>query len=111
MKTKIEKIIKYVWKEKIDFIILSFFSIGLYFIYDLESSILWTIFLAFARFDWDSRIVGGMAIFWLLLCPFFLYLQIDAAAEQSAVYAYFLLVITVVLQIIEYFKFPDRFPE
>jgi hypothetical protein len=110
MKLKIKKLFGYIWKKKIDFIILSIFSLALYSIFDLESAILWTIFLVFARFDWDSRYVGGMAIFWLLLCPFFLYLQLDAAAEQSAVYAYFLLVITVVLQIIEYFKYPDRFP-
>lgn len=108
---KIKNLFQYIWKNKNDFVILAiFFAVFNYFL-DTESAVLWAIFLAFARFEWDNRIVGGVAIFWLATCPLMLYLQLDAAAEQFAVYAYFFLVMTVVLQIIEYFKYPNRFKD
>ena len=44
---------------------------------------------------------ASCAIFFLALCPFLLWLKKDAIAEQSAIYAYYFLVISVILMIIE----------
>jgi len=61
-------------------------------------------FLAFLMYRWSSRLPGVLAILTLTACPILLALKLDAAAEQTAVYAYLFLVMTVVLQIIEYWR-------
>ena len=67
-----------------------------------DTAFFWSLFLAFLFFAWDSRYVGALAILALTACPILLSLDLQEYAEQMAVYAYYLLVITVVLQIIEY---------
>ena len=52
---------------------------------------------------------GGVALFFLTLCPFLLIFKKDAIAEQSAVYAFYFLVISVVLMIFE--NYFDKTPE
>lgn len=47
---------------------------------------------------------GGLALFFLALCPFLLVFKKDALAEKSAIYAYYFLVISVILIIIENFS-------
>lgn len=111
MRVKVKNLIKYLVKEKYNFLILFVFSFALNELLDTESAIFWTIFLAFGKFEWDNKIVGGAAIFFLALCPLSLSLQLDLLAEQFAIYAYYFLVMTVVLQAIEYWKYPDRFAE
>jgi hypothetical protein len=76
---------------------------------NLSTALLWTLFLSFAWFDWDNRIVGVMGLFCIALCPFFIQFKHDDWAEVSAVYAWFFLVITVGLQLIEYKRHPERF--
>jgi hypothetical protein len=76
--------------------------ITLVIILDFETSFFWTLFSAFLLFEWDSRIVGSFAILALTACPILLSLEYQADAEQMAVYAYYFLVMTVVLQIIEF---------
>lgn len=49
----------------------------------------------------DGRIPASFALFFLILTPVFLILNLEELAEQFAVYAYYFLVITVVTQIIE----------
>ena len=68
----------------------------------LNAALLWLLFLAFAFYDWDNRVVGVLAVFTLMTCPILLQFKQDAYAETMAVYAYFFLVMTVALQIIEY---------
>jgi len=75
----------------------------------LNAGLLWLLFLAFALYDWDNRIIGVMALISLATCPLLLALKQDAYAEQMAVYAYFFLVMVVVLQIIEYKRHPEVF--
>jgi hypothetical protein len=61
-----------------------------------------TIFLIWLVFQLDSRIIASVAIVFLICIPFLLTFGQDARAEQIAVYAYFLLAITVALQIVEF---------
>lgn len=72
---------------------------------------LWSVFLLFAYYDWENRIVGVFALLSLVSCPVLLQLKRDDQAEVMAVYAYFFLAMTVGLQLIEYKRFPERFPE
>ena len=76
-----------------------------------EAMVFWTVFLSFLLFGWDSRFAGALAILALTACPILLSLDFQADAEQVAVYAYYLLVMTVVLQIIEFKRHPERFVE
>ena len=70
-----------------------------------------TLFLAFALYGWDNRVIGGLALLSLASCPFLLLFKQADLAEIMAVYAYFFLVLTVVLQIIEYQRHPELFRE
>ena len=69
-----------------------------------------SLFLVWLVFHFDSRIVAGVAIAFLVTIPILLSLGQDGQAEQIAVYAYFLLAITVALQIIEFKRTPRRKP-
>lgn len=48
------------------------------------------------------RISAAIALVFLTACPLFLWLHKETAAEESAVYAYYFLVLTVILQIIPF---------
>lgn len=68
-------------------------------------------FLKLVKLFWKNLLAGyfvswtgGVALFFLGLCPFLLVFKKDAIAEQSAIYAYYFLVISVVLMIIENFN-------
>lgn len=77
-------------------------SVLSYFLWGLSSALLWFLFLAFFAYGWESRIVAAFALICLAICPILLSLKKDALAEQMAIYAYYFLVMTVVLQIKEY---------
>jgi hypothetical protein len=76
-----------------------------------ELVIFWTIFLMFAFYSWDNRITAVGAIISLATCPILLIAKQDVAAERVAVYAFFFLTMTVTLQIVEYKRHPERFPD
>lgn len=61
----------------------------------------WSVFLLWATWRLDARIIGAVALAFLVTIPALLYIGQDIRAEQLAVYVYFLLAITVVLEIIE----------
>lgn len=62
----------------------------------------WTLFLVWAVFKLDSRIIGVGALTLLILIPLALSSPLyEWVAEQLAVYVYYLLCITVVLQILK----------
>jgi len=122
MKKKINKIKNWIVKlfklikrdildKKILIVLLIVISVTLGFLWGLSAGLLWFLFLAFALYDWDNRVIGVMALISLVSCPFLLSFKQDALAEQMAVYAYFFLVMTVVLQIIEYKRHPELFKE
>ena len=69
---------------------------------NVESIFFIFIFFSFLLYGWDSRITAFGALVSLASCPVLLIFQNQSLAEDMAVYAYYFLVITVVLQIIEY---------
>lgn len=79
--------------------------------FSAESVFFIIVFLTFLIYQWDSRVLAGAALLSLVGCVAFLTFKYDADAEAMAVWAYYFLVMTVVLQIIEYRRHPDRFAE
>lgn len=77
-------------------------SVAAYFLWGLESALLWLLFLTFLVYGWENRIIAFFALAFLVSCPILLAFKKDAWAEQMAIYAYYFLVMTVVLQIIEF---------
>jgi len=75
--------------------------------FGLESIIFIVLFIAFALYRWDSRLVAGGALISLISSLILLVAKQDALAEQMAVYAFYLLAMTVVLQIIEFKRHPE----
>ena len=64
------------------------------------------LFLSFLLYRWESRVIAALALAFLAMCPILLSFNSDwgdAAAQQMAVWAYLLLVITVALQAIDLF--------
>lgn len=68
---------------------------------DIVSALLWMIFLMFLVYRWDNRILGAAAIVLLVACPILLSVGLEPWAELIAVYAFFFLVMTVTLQLVE----------
>ena len=60
--------------------------------------------LAILFLGWDSRFFIGFALIFLIFCPFLLAFDKQAIAEKLAVYAYYLLVVGVIMQLIQHFK-------
>ena len=83
-------------------LIVVFFTIVAFFLWGLSSTILWLLFLAFLVYGWENRIIAVLALFSLAVCPILLTFKKESLAEQMAVYAFFFLVMTVILQIIDY---------
>ncbi len=67
-----------------------------------ESIIFTAIFIAFALYRWDSRIVAGGALISLASSLFLLIAERDVLAEQMTLYAFYLFAIAAVLTMIEY---------
>ncbi len=75
----------------------------------LESIFFIAVFLSFLLYAWDSRILAACALASLASCSFLLSFNQNALAEQMAVYAYFFLVMTVALQIVEYKRHQNEY--
>jgi len=52
----------------------------------------------------ESRISASITLLFLIFCPILLIMKKESLAEQMAIYAYYFLVITVVVQIREYLR-------
>jgi len=92
--------------------VLALILAGLFFWWlGMSAGLLWLLFLMFLLYGWENRIIGVMALICLVTCPFLLTFKQDAWAETMAVYAYFFLVMTVVLQIVEYKRHPELYNE
>ena len=100
-------VVQYPWRLLLAFTIAALFGAW----FGVRAFALWSVFLLFAFYDWENRIVGVFALLSLVSCPVLLQLKRDEQAEVMAVYAYFFLAMTVGLQLIEYKRFPERFPE
>jgi len=111
-------VIKSLLKAKNDILEKKYYSILLILLFavlifkvSLTAGIFWLIFLSFLIYDWDSRITASLALLFLISCPILLSLKKDAIAELMAVYTYYFLVITVILQIVEYKRHPEEYSD
>jgi len=92
--------------------VLALVLAGLFFWwFNISAGLLWFLFLMFLFYGWENRIIAVLALISLASCPILLYFKQDAFAETMAVYAYFFLVMTVVLQIVEYKRHPELYNE
>lgn len=82
--------------------VIAIVALMLWLTIDFRDAFLWTVFLLWWAFRLDARILGGIAIAFLVAIPIAQSFGADAKAEQLAVYVYFLMVMVVTLQIIEY---------
>ncbi|MBA4317849.1 MAG: hypothetical protein C0412_05565 [Flavobacterium sp.] len=77
-----------------------------------EHTIVGTLILAYfglsLLWGWSSRISASGALLFLAGCPALLILKNDALAETFAIYAYYLLVITVVGEIVDLKRHPEQ---
>ena len=97
-------LLKDIYRKKIRILFVIGLAVGAYYLWGLSSSLLWGLFLIFLFCAWDSRVIASLALVCLSACPVLLHLKMDKTAEEIAVYAYFFLVMTVVLQIFEYWR-------
>lgn len=84
--------------------------VGMFIIWQLGImwGLLWLVFLSFSIFEWDSWIIAFLALIFLVSCLFLTIYKKDLLAEQAAIYAFYFLVMTVVLQIVEYVGRPKN---
>ena len=108
----IQYLFYWAWEDIIEWpwplapILMVLLGVGWY--VDVVSALLWATFLAFLLYRWDSRILGVIAILLLVACPILLALDLQAWAEVAAVQAFFFLVMTVVLQLVELIRNPPE---
>ncbi len=92
-------------------VILVIISVLFGYLWGVSAGLLWFLFIAFALYDWDNRVIGVLALISLVSCPFLLQFKQDDFAETMAVYAFFFLCMTVALQVIEIKRHPENFKE
>ncbi len=102
----VRKIFGDIMKKKYYSLALAMLFFVLWWQLSLTAAIFWILFLSFLLYQWDSRDIALLALISLASCPFLLIFKKEALAEQMAIYAYYFLVITVVLQIVEYWGSP-----
>ncbi len=63
-----------------------------------------TIFFIFLLYKWDIRIIVGASFIFLASCPVLVIYKRENIAELTAVYAYYFLLMVVILQVKEYLE-------
>ena len=77
------------------------FLIGLYFSWTLPESIIFALFISSILKPVDSRFFAVPGLFFLILTPIVLYSGNKKTAEEIAVYAFYFLVMTVMMAFVE----------
>lgn len=102
----IDSVLDTLIKHKIkSYIILGIFIV-LVFLINFKAAFLFSYFILFLFFGFDDRVPMVIGIVLLLICPILLIFKKEAVANGLAIWAYYFLVIGVVLQIAEYIKTP-----
>jgi hypothetical protein len=70
--------------------------------FNIDSIFFLSLFAAFFLYRWESRVMAAGALVTLAACPPLLMVGEHALAEQMAIYAYYFLISTVALQILEF---------
>jgi len=97
---KKELIKKYITQKKIDLaILLVAFLLGIYFDWTIVGTIIFVIFIAIILKPIPGRILAIPALFCLSLTPVLLILEKEVRAEEFAIYAYYFLVMAVIMEV------------
>ena len=89
-------------QKKVRFVFVIIISVIFFWQVSLNAGLFWFLFLIFLFYGWENRIIASLALISLASCPFLLIAKKEYLAEKMAIYAYYFLVMTVILQIIEY---------
>lgn len=87
-------------------IIVFLISVIVFFLWGFSSALFWLLFLSFLVYGWENRIFAFLALVFLIFCPILIYLGKEIMAEKIAIWAFFFLVMSVVLQMVEFKKIP-----
>jgi len=82
-------------------LVLSAFFTGVYFECELMEALVFAIFISSIIRPVDSRIFASVGLFFLVLTPIVLYSGDKKTAETIAVYAFYFLVMTVMMAFVE----------
>lgn len=109
----IEKIITDIINKPLGLIFIVFATIIAVFVLamplkNIAILMVFAIMLIWLLYDWDSRVLGLIALIFLCAVPILLVLKKDHYAEGFAIMVYFFLVATVFVQIKENFRQKDR---
>jgi len=95
---------KEIIKNKLYLILLALLFILLFWLINFEAAFFISIFLLFFIMQWENRIFLVLVMFFLITSSVLLTLKKEILTEKMAIYAYYFLIMTVILQIIEYKK-------
>lgn len=76
-------------------------GMGVYFDWKIMEIIILLIFIGIILHPISSRVLAVPALFFLILTPTFLVLKKESTAEQVAIYAYYFLIMAVIMGIYE----------
>jgi hypothetical protein len=69
-----------------------------------QYAFIWTLFIIWATYKFDERILGWTALLFFMCIPVFLFQNNQMKAERMATYTYFLLIMIVALQFLDQFN-------
>ncbi|MDP3975682.1 MAG: hypothetical protein Q8P95_02080 [bacterium] len=95
--------------NKISTVLLGVLMIILWNLVSPQAALLWLTFAAFFLFNWDNRVIAVATLSGLIAIPFVLFWENQVLAEQLAILVYYLLGITVLLQVLNWNSQPDKF--
>jgi ABC-type multidrug transport system fused ATPase/permease subunit len=104
----IKKAFYFIFKHWLKSLIVIIVFIAVAFFVSWTAAFFLSFFLAFLIMHLDSRVPIAFALIFLVACPFLLLFQYQKWAETTAIYAYYFLVIGVILQIIEFIREPKQ---
>jgi len=91
---------KYVTQKKVNLVILLIaFLMGLYFDWAVVDALIFVVFIAIILKPIPGRFLAIPALFCLAVTPFLLILEKEERAEEFAIYAYYFLVMAVIMEV------------
>jgi hypothetical protein len=82
-------------------LLLAGLGMGIFFQWGIMNTMIFMIFIGIILRPVSSQILALPALFFLILTPFALIFKLDALAENLAIYAYYFLILTVIMGIYE----------
>ncbi len=100
LKNSSKKALSDIWHEKIKSLSIIAISILVFYLYGVFASVTVLLFFAFLVFVWDIRFLVCLALSFLFSCPLLFHLGKRPVADKAAFYAYTLVLMALILQLI-----------